>query len=432
MPIFLFSCGSNAQGQLANGTIEDSHSFEPCIFSEKVTVRRIIQLACGGNHTLLLAEVVDAVDGPESEARVQLYGCGDNAVGQLGIGESSSSVFRPIDIQLNQNGLENYRPRLICASWQTTYIVLSCPGKPDYLITMGGDDFGDLGIGGNQTTPKVSESRIPFFFVRLNHLMVNDSQLEDREYLVVKAIAAGQHHVIAQLHARFVDGSYHHLTIGWGTCRHGQLGPVEEVLVKGRKKTPAFLNRPRVILSDQDYRSIACGNQHSVLMNDSGAAIGLGSNKRNQLDGLDGLDTVEVGSTWNGTYVVDRIHRKIHATGSYTKGQLGRSYFSKPSSTTPQFGPVEFAFDVSSNSTSHRLGSLACGSEHVLSLWNVNDCSEVWGWGWNEHGNLGLGSTEDAHLPVKIWPPEQSVEHSHRDVVGVWAGCGTSWIAVGK
>ncbi|KAK1226559.1 alpha tubulin suppressor [Marasmius sp. AFHP31] len=432
MPVFLFSCGSNAQGQLANSTIEDSHSFEPCIFSEKVTIRHIIQLACGGNHTLLLAEVVDAIDSPESEARVQLYGCGDNTVGQLGIEESSSSIFQPIDIQFDQNDLENYRPRLICASWQTTYIVLSCPGKPDRLITMGSDDFGDLGIGGHQTGPKVGESRVPFFPVRLNHLVVNDSQLDDREYLVVKAIAAGQHHVIVQLHARFADESYHHLTIGWGTCRHGQLGPVEEVLVKGRKKTPTFLNRPRIIFSDQDFHSIACGNQHSVLRNDSGAVVGLGSNKRNQLDGLDGLDTVEVGSTWNGTYVVDRLHRKIHATGSHTKGQLGRSYSTESSSTTPRFGPVEFAFDVPSNSNSRRLTSLACGSEHVLSSWNVNDCSEVWGWGWNEHGNLGLGSTEDVYLPVKIWPPEQLVEYSQREVVGVWAGCGTSWIVVEK
>ncbi|KAJ7360882.1 hypothetical protein DFH08DRAFT_360705 [Mycena albidolilacea] len=32
--------------------------------------------------------------------------------------------------------------------------------------------------------------------------------------------------------------------------------------------------------------------------------------------------------------------------------------------------------------------------------------TEVWDWGWNEHGDLGVGTTENVSIPVKIWPRE--------------------------
>jgi len=52
--------------------------------------------------------------------------------------------------------------------------------------------------------------------------------------------------------------------------------------------------------------------------------------------------------------------------------------------------------------------------------------TEVWGWGWNEHGNLGVGTTDDIKLPARIWPGARG---GAGRVVGIWAGCGTSWIA---
>ncbi|KAG1727899.1 hypothetical protein EDB19DRAFT_1748741 [Suillus lakei] len=51
---------------------------------------------------------------------------------------------------------------------------------------------------------------------------------------------------------------------------------------------------------------------------------------------------------------------------------------------------------------------------------------EVWGWGWNEHGNLGLGHTDDVLKPIKIWPAGGHALDGR--IVQVWAGNGTSWI----
>jgi len=144
--------------------------------------------------------------------------------------------------------------------------------------------------------------------------------------------------------------------------------------------------------------------------------------------------------TWNGTYVVrsdDSRHSTVFATGSHVKGQLGR--IMTPSvesqSTIQPLGPVHFPFA----SSSRRLVRMASGSEHLLSLFeNTRDDSgaetevemEVWGWGWNEHGNLGVGTTEDIKLPARIWPPASGGNDRLGKAVGIWAGCGTSWIAL--
>ena len=58
------------------------------------------------------------------------------------------------------------------------------------------------------------------------------------------------------------------------------------------------------------------------------------------------------------------------------------------------------------------------------------------GWGWNEHGNMGLGHTEDVLVPTSIPLSSFSIpsitnEADPPQIVGIWAGCGTSWVALG-
>ncbi|GAA6002739.1 hypothetical protein JCM10207_007652 [Rhodosporidiobolus poonsookiae] len=121
---------------------------------------------------------------------------------------------------------------------------------------------------------------------------------------------------------------------------------------------------------------------------------------------------------------------------------------------------------------SRQLVKLACGSEHVLAHLRFSrspssrsalggnsarasssapdEYDEVWGWGWNEHGNLGLGvmageakdggegengaaGLDDVFLPRRIWPPADGgevsgVEGGRKRVVDIWAGMATSWI----
>jgi protein ATS1 len=57
---------------------------------------------------------------------------------------------------------------------------------------------------------------------------------------------------------------------------------------------------------------------------------------------------------------------------------------------------------------------------------------ELWAWGWNEHGNLALGHCDDVRTPTHIPVPQTEgvapmMERS--TITGIWAGCGTSWVA---
>ena len=74
----------------------------------------------------------------------------------------------------------------------------------------------------------------------------------------------------------------------------------------------------------------------------------------------------------------------------------------------------------------------ACGSEHVLCVLESGGQTEVGGWGWNEHGDLATGSLDDVRVHARIWPPSPAQARGEKtgEVVEVWAGCGTSWIAV--
>ncbi|KAK0433962.1 regulator of chromosome condensation 1/beta-lactamase-inhibitor protein II [Armillaria borealis] len=360
----LVSAGSNAHGQLANGTVDDSHVFSACVFTDLPTDCQIVDLCCGANHTLLLLET--------GEGLRELWGCGDGRAGQLGLDwVEPSTSFRPIT--LNRDG---YTPKLVSASWETSYVVLSRPGQRDVLISMGANDFGDLGVGTSRSVAGIHVVGLPC----------------DGENIT--ALYAGQHHVVIQ-----VDGAQ---LVGWGLSRHGQLGePKSKVAL------------PRIIPIEDQIMSLALGAQHTALLLTSGRVTWLGSNRKEQLHGIDMLSDVRmVGCTWNGTYAV--IGDRIYSTGSHSKGQLGRSLTDLPY--------VEFSHD-------HHLKKLACGTEHVLALFDVVDGGpEVWGWGWNEHGNLGLGTTEDIRLPVKIWPRD-SASGSGR-AADIWAGSGTSWICV--
>ena len=43
--------------------------------------------------------------------------------------------------------------------------------------------------------------------------------------------------------------------------------------------------------------------------------------------------------------------------------------------------------------------AVSCGSRHSAAVTNDNN---VWSWGWNGYGQLGLGDKNDRHYPTKI------------------------------
>ncbi|OJT08028.1 RCC1 repeat-containing protein C10F6.04 [Trametes pubescens] len=434
----LFSAGSNARGQLATGNLDDAYHFAPCIFSAVApgdlppgTVA-VEDISCGANHTLALLL--------RNDGKTELWGCGDGSRGQLGpsyvavVAEASgemadaTAIFRPLDLNLHAfksregGSLHEYTVRLIAAGWETSYTVLSCPGRDDVLLSMGADDFGNLGVGGAPSQTSQGDVRPSINIVPLR----GPIQAEDAgTTLTVLALSTGPHHTIARLLLASADGSTETHIVGWGTTRHGQLGPMSNTASRPLPFTPHPVLVP--ICPPGHVTQLALGNQHTVCRLSSATALALGSNRKEQLSGLDDLCDVErVGCTWNGTYAL-LGSGEVVATGSNTHSQLGRGTGGQGREET--IGPIHFPFGLDAG----RVVQMACGSEHVLCVVEriqhdeAAPRREVWGWGWNEHGNLGTGGTEDVDTPVKIWPRYGDEQGW---VANVWAGCGTSWVLV--
>ncbi|KAM6498718.1 Regulator of chromosome condensation 1/beta-lactamase-inhibitor protein II [Amanita muscaria] len=417
----LLSAGSNAQGQLGNGTTDDSHSFQRCSFfgcepgTTPPGTTRILSVSGGANHTLTLLEIGDAY-----QLRTELWGCGSGLKGQLGparrppaLPSGSTTMFRPIILPLEQYGLAGYTYKKVCVAWETTYLVLTSPGTGDVLVSMGADDFGDLGVGGY--SERSSEKEKPFHIISFDHIQVDGFSLRS-DMVVIADIAAGQHHVLVQLRASLADKTTQSFLVGWGTSRHGQLGGASSNNQRGQGQI--FTSRPKLVRTADDIVGLALGTQHTVFLHQSMHISGIGSDRKGQLSGIESLSHVRcISCTWNGTYaIVNGNNGQWHvmSTGSNSHGQLGRTSPGAP-------GPVDFPEMV----RAYNVKRIACGSEHVLSLLHAKSETEVWGWGWNEHGNLGLGTTEDVPTPVRICPREPGYNFN---VADIWAGCGTSWL----
>ncbi|KAI0785045.1 regulator of chromosome condensation 1/beta-lactamase-inhibitor protein II [Abortiporus biennis] len=420
----LLSAGSNARGQLATGDSEDRHNFTACSFygfSPNVIphhFKDIIQIACGSNHTLLLADTIH--DPPRRE----LWGCGDGRRGQLGplvasLRDPSTTLFRPLELDTHSLGLADYNPKNIATSWETSYVVFSHPEKNDVIVSFGANDYGNLGMGHTKSVNPVQSLQV---------IDISSAICEKHvESIHIEHIAAAMHHVVISLRMSNEHSQSKTVLVGWGASRHGQLGAV----VASSKPVPNCPSPVIIPLQNPDsVISLSAGTHHTVVLHSSGKLSVLGSDRKGQIHNLDNLESVcAVGCTWNGTFAVVKSAGIDHvlASGINSKGQLGRT----PGTSTHNL-PLTVQFPP--RSSTHKLIDLVCGSEHVLCSLAATDVqpsasrTELWGWGWNEHGNLALGHVEDVYTPTKLWPP--TTETGSTALSYISAGCGTSWIVL--
>lgn len=386
----VLAAGSNAHGQLGSGDCEDAHCFHSCLFywDGETQARlppnatRVERIVGGANHTLLLTSTSDGMR--------ELWGSGNDTKGQLWAPacQEDTTVFRRISLE--HPVLPGWRIKNVAAAWESSYFVLS-DGRGDAIIVTGSNERCLLGHDGPDGAR-----------------LVDLSGLLDGVEFVVQDIVAGPMHVVALLH---LPSESRTLAIGWGTARHGQLGqPLQK-----------WWTHPRVLTAipeNASVASVALGNQHTILRHTDGRVTALGSSRVGQLAGItDLLDVGSVRCTWSGTYVrTIGASSPILSTGKNNKGQLGRP---TDSSSSLSLGPVNLPATIGNDA----IKDIACGSEHVVVL--TRD-GEVYGWGWNEHGNLGTGGTEDVPLATLLWAPERGASAR-----SVWAGCGTTFIAIG-
>jgi protein ATS1 len=343
----LFAAGSNAKGQLATGDDEDAHRFRPCKFLvagkevEEVPGNNIVKVVAGANHSIALLE------NPATLQR-SLWGAGDGSNGQLGprIRHSTGPhhVYHPLDIPLPNEKVLN---RDVCAAWETSFIrVRDGTTHSDYILSFGSNDHGVLGVAPGVTPLDV------------NTVDFTSTEYEGTEVVLFTTGARTAYAVMKDLRV----AQARRILVGWGASRHGQMTVTSGGPDTTQAKHPISTPIPQVIELPQDdeVESIAGGFQHALILTTSGRLLGLGSNKKGQLDVSTSVipevgNPSSIGATWNSSFILDESRRTFFACGSNNHGQLGGVLDHQSLATVSL--PDGFVVD-----------SWVCGSEHVLVL----------------------------------------------------------------
>lgn len=468
----LVVAGSNSDGQLSLGHREDTNVFQKAIRESNDlhdTVFpppgwKIHQLSSGSGHTVAII-AHESSNSAIFESSSQVWYVGSNANGQLGVANAhfSALMFSLVDLNdlLGRRTDHHVLPKMVSCGWDWTVIVLdgSHGNFDDEVVVLGtNNDFGQLGIGKGKTQEAVhSVALIP-----------SDIKLDRRVH--VETVACGVRHslVICTLIPPD-DHEYRHVLLAWGAARHGQCGQVQSAGTG--HKAESVIWKPRIVkqwssttfVRGDNRVQVAAGKEHSLvcvplhwspLDGEEGMRryeaeekntihlYGFGSSKYGQLDVFDmraqspsnchgnaylshGLfpRTLSAQCTWNGTSILQWSEEKnvVRLSGNNSHGQLANH---QETGTSTQCATIQM------ESAHSRETCLACGSEHGLLLVHKERLSSptVYGWGWNEHGNLGQGDQEDRLSLTRI--PFSDVDGISVRPRDVWAGCGTSFVQV--
>ena len=390
----LFAFGSNGSGQLGLGHIEDISIPERCHFDSdeantgSIAREHVVRIAAGGNHTLVLF----------SNGAVYAAGCNvDRRCGINGIDSvlGFKRVYRVMDCERELHRFKN-----ISATWESSFLVTGYSsrstddnyngnvdggGDGDMIFALGSGEKGELGLRTGQTQA-TTPTRIPDFPPPSTRVI---------------SIASGMGHTAVVLSTGEV--------YGWGGARKGQLGEPA--------KASKIIWSP-VKIEGVPFRAtdVACGREFTVVSGrkEQGQYMVLGScdDKWKILSGrpvsLPGYTSISAG--WHGIYVY--VHRKeddengsspsVTAWGRNDRGQLPPADLPSPK-------------------------ALAVGSEHALALL---DERTLVAFGWGEHGNCGPETDAQGNVRGRfnrIQIPSE-VGGDNAVIVGVGAGCATSWI----
>jgi alpha-tubulin suppressor-like RCC1 family protein len=244
-----------------------------------------------------------------------LYGSGRNQEGQLGLGHKNNQTAPQVIRLPNQDEEE-----VISIVAGEDHTIVSCTNS---LYSFGDNTFGQLGLG------KVSSSRTEVTPQRIN--------LPPAQH-----IAAGHAHTIV---------SCSNQLYGFGSNTQGELGLGDKI-----NKTPLPL---RIILPEEGkIKSIAAGNNHTLVLYENGQLWGFGDNSEGEL----GL----------GDISAQRTPRRI----ILPKGET--------------------------------VMSIATGRRHTLALCKNSENSTIlYGFGVNSEGQLGLGHTVGQKTPQPIPLPKE-------------------------
>ena len=313
----LFAFGSNGNGQLGIGNVNDQDTPQMChiVHEESQPLGTLTRIVAGGNHTLALFD------------SGRLFSAGSNDNGQSGpksrVSPSNYSadlhtIFTEVTFSSTLQ-----KVKLCSATWEASIIVTI----NDEVYAFGNGPHGELGT-------RTYKERLP---QQLAQFGPSKSSIVE--------IASGVRHTVVI----FSNGEVY----GWGNARNGQLGQCHENMILSPRK-----------IADVTFNvsQVTCGLRFTYLLGDpwkSEYQI-LGSEKwdistsipsplRSSDNALKGLD-----SNWSSISALD-ASGSIVCWGRNDRGQL-----------PPRDLPL--------------IEEIAMGSEHTIALTKTGEVL-AWGWG---------------------------------------------------
>ncbi|KAL1862003.1 alpha tubulin suppressor [Paecilomyces lecythidis] len=388
MPLYAF--GSNGSGQLGIGHVEDVSVPTRCLFDDDDEHHdasggdgdEILQIAAGGNHTLVLfrSGAVYAA-GCDEDGR-----CGghDALAKGDGVGGSLLKLRRVVvEEEASDDGKKKKIERFkhVSATWEGTVLVSSLGEEEEgeeRVFVMGSGAKGELGLGSQITRAEKA--------VRVSDFPPQGTS--------VVSMSSSVGHVAVVLS----NGDVY----GWGAARKGQLGGsvMDQKIVWAPVKMEGVPFRATDVACGKEF-TVVTGNKERgefVILGPTGPDRWQILSDAPQPADVAGLSLVA--ASWNGIYV-HGSDGSVRAWGRNDKGQL-------PPPGLP------------------RSSKIAVGSEHALALL---DDQKVVAFGWGEHGNCGPETDAKGNVNGRWNEIPLSVKDGAR-VVGLGAGCATSWIIV--
>ncbi|KAK7861893.1 hypothetical protein R5R35_010793 [Gryllus longicercus] len=325
-----FALGRNEKGQLGVG---DQNRRDVPTVIEALESKNIVGAGCGRNHTLILSD-----DGT-------VYACGENKMGQCGIGNQHPVVTTAT--QINYKG-----PPVVKVGCGGEFsMILDCKG---ILHSFGCPEYGQLGHNTDgkyfvtstklgfhcETTPK----RIVFYVEK-----AKDGHISPVEVMEIIDFSCGSNHTVA------IDVKKRVFSWGWGGL--GRLGHAEQ--------KDEFIPRLIKFFDSQSrgVKSVHCGSSYSLALNDFGVLYLFGQTKRTgeanmypkPVQDLSGWAIRSVGC--GNTSIVMAADESVIAWGpSPTYGELGFGEIRKSSTTPMEVKSLDGIY----------IHQVACGMGHSL------------------------------------------------------------------
>ncbi|GLC44604.1 hypothetical protein PLESTB_001324500 [Pleodorina starrii] len=307
----------------------------------------VVGVSCGSSHSvaLLSCDVVAS------------WGRGED--GQLGHGQADECLAPKAINALTDAGIES----VVCGA---EYTIAVAPSRGQ-VYSWGWGDFGRLGHG--DCNDVFVPRPIEFFSGR-----------------PVSRVACGDTHTLV------VAADTGEL-FTFGRNQNGQLG---------LGHTNDCLSPQRVVaLQGERVRSVACGSEHSLAATESGAVFAWGWGRYGNLGdgesqdrylptrvvGLEGVRVVSAECGWRHSAVVSEDGR-VFTFGWSKYGQLGHG------DHLDRTRPCQVA------ALRHcRITTVAGGWRHTMA---ADSAGNLYAWGWNKFGQLGLGDMDDRSVPTRV------------------------------